>query len=92
MLLLRSNVLYGHYFLLWGELMKTIYFLTLESHTLSGNHLMQFNSKQSRLSYLSSRVKFSKNQNFQEHSFIDELTVPFPIEQNRLVNIFLFSF
>ena len=70
--------------------MKTIYFLTMDSHTLSGNHLMQFNSKQSRLSYLSNRVKFSGNQNFQEHAFIDELTVPFPIEQIRLVNYLYF--
>ena len=70
--------------------MKTIYYATLESHTLSGNHFMQFNNKQSRLSYLSSRVKFSGNQSFQEHAFIDELTVPFPIEQIRLVNYLYF--
>ena len=66
--------------------MKTIYYATLESHTLTGNHFMQFNSKQSRLSYLTNRVKFSGQQSFQEHAFIDELTVPFPIEQIRLVN------
>ena len=70
--------------------MKTIYYATLESHTLSGNHFMQFNNKQSRLSYLSSRTKFSGNQSFQEHAFIDELTVPFPIEQIRLVNYLYF--
>ena len=70
--------------------MKTIYYATLESHTLTGNHFMQFNNKQSRLSYLSSRVKFSGNQSFQEHAFIDELTVPFPIEQIRLVNYLYF--
>lgn len=70
--------------------MKTIYYATLESHTLTGNHFMQFNNKQSRLSYLSSRVKFSGNQSFQEHAFIDELTVPFSIEQIRLVNYLYF--
>ena len=70
--------------------MKTIYYATLESHTLTGNHLMQFNNKQSRLSYLSNRVKFSGQQSFQEHAFIDELTVPFPIEQIRLVNYLYF--
>lgn len=70
--------------------MKTIYYATLESHTLTGNHFMQFNNKQSRLSYLSNRVKFSGQQSFQEHAFIDELTVPFPIEQIRLVNYLYF--
>ena len=70
--------------------MKTIYYATLECHTLTGNHFMQFNDKQSRLSYLSSRVKFSGNQSFQEHAFIDELTVPFSIEQIRLVNYLYF--
>ena len=70
--------------------MKTIYYATLESHTLTGNHLMKFNNKQSRLSYLSNRVKFSGNQSFQEHAFIDELIVPFPIEQIRLVNYLYF--
>ena len=70
--------------------MKTIYYATLESHTLTGNHFMQFNNKQSRLSYLTNRVKFSGQQSFQEHAFIDELTVPFPIEQIRLVNYLYF--
>ena len=70
--------------------MKTIYYAALESHTLTGNHFMQFNNKQSRLSYLSNRVKFSGQQSFQEHAFIDELTVPFPIEQIRLVNYLFF--
>ena len=70
--------------------MKTIYYATLESHTLTGNHFMRFNNKQSRLSYLSNRVKFSGQQSFQEHAFIDELTVPFPIEQIRLVNYLYF--
>lgn len=70
--------------------MKTIYYLALESHTLTGNHFMQFNNKQSRLSYLSNRVKFSGQQSFQEHAFIDELIVPFSIEQIRLVNYLYF--
>ena len=70
--------------------MKTIYYLSLENHTLTGNHFMQFSNKQSRLSYLSNRVKFSGNQSFQEHAFIDELTVPFSIEQIRLVNYLYF--
>ena len=70
--------------------MKTIYYLALEHHTLTGNHFMQFNNKQSRLSYLSSRVRFSGQQSFQEHAFIDELIVPFAIEQIRLVNYLYF--
>ena len=70
--------------------MKTIYYLSLENHTLSGNHLLNFNNKQSRLSYLSSRVKFSGGQNFQEHAFMSELTVPFSIEQMKLVNYLYF--
>lgn len=70
--------------------MKTIYFLALENHTLTGNHLLHFNNKQSRLSYLSSRVKFSGGQNFQEHAFLTELTVPYTIEQVKLVNYLYF--
>ena len=70
--------------------MKTIYFLALEHHTLTGNHLLHFNNKQSRLSYLSSRVKFSGGQNFQEHAFLTELTVPYTIEQVKLVNYLYF--
>ena len=70
--------------------MKTIYYLSLENHTLSGNHLLNFNNKQSRLNYLSNRVKFSGNQNFQEHAFMSELTVPFSIEQMKLVNYLYF--
>ena len=70
--------------------MKTIYYLTLENHTLSGNHLLNFNNKQSRLNYLSNRVKFSGGQNFQEHAFMNELTVPFSIEQMKLVNYLYF--
>lgn len=70
--------------------MKTIYFLALEHHTLTGNHLLHFSNKQSRLSYLSSRVKFSGGQNFQEHAFLNELTVPYTIEQVKLVNYLYF--
>ena len=70
--------------------MKTIYYLSLENHTLTGNHFMQFNNKQSRLSYLSNRVQFSGQQSFQEHAFIDELIVPFSIERMRLVNYLYF--
>lgn len=70
--------------------MKTIYFLALEHHTLTGNHLLHFSNKQSRLSYLSSRVKFSGGQNFQEHAFLTELTVPYTIEQVKLVNYLYF--
>lgn len=70
--------------------MKTIYYVNLDSHLLDGNHLLHFNSKTSRLNYLSSRVKFSGGQNFQDHAFITELVVPFPIHQIRLVNYLYF--
>ena len=69
--------------------MKTIYFLSLEQ-PLTGNHLMHFNSKASRLNYLSEKVKFSTTQNFQEHAFIEELVVPCSIDQIRQVNYLYF--
>ena len=71
--------------------MKTIYYCHLDNHISGGNHFLQFNSKASRLSYLSNQVKFTGQQNFQEHAFMDELVVPFPISQIRLVNYLYFT-
>lgn len=70
--------------------MTTIYFVKLDTHLLDGNHFLHFNSKSSRLNYLSKGTQFSGNQNFQPHAFIDELIVPFSINQMRQVNYLYF--
>lgn len=69
--------------------MKTIYFVYL-AQPLTGNHFMHFKTKSARLTYLSGKVKYSCQQNFQPHAFLTELIVPLTIDQIRLVNYLYF--